>query len=63
MAKIKSELEAAYESLTKADRQIKNLLLERHQLNMVIDLLEAGNFIACGKLDEAREFVRDFKSQ
>ena len=29
---------------------------------MIFDLLEAGGFIAEGKLDEAREFVRAFKS-
>jgi hypothetical protein len=58
---LQSELDATYKSLDKADRQIKNLLIERKQLQMTLELLEAGNFITEGKLAEAREFVQQFK--
>ena len=58
---MKEELEAAYKSIDKAENQVKNLLKERKQLQMTIQLLEAGGFITKGKLDEAREFIQTFK--
>lgn len=59
---LKKELEEAYKSLDKADRQIKNLLIECKQNQMVLELLETGGFITDGKLQEAREFVQTFKT-
>ena len=56
------ELEAAYKSLEKADRQIKNLLTERKQLHMTLALLETGGFIKDGKLEEAQGFSTTFNS-
>jgi len=61
-APVKTELEAAYESLEKSDRQIKNLLVERKQTQMVLEVLETAGYITNGKLEEAREFVRSFYS-
>lgn len=58
---LQDELDAAYKSLEKADRQVKNLLLERKQTAMILGLLETGGFIQEGKLEEAREFVQTFK--
>ena len=60
---LKAELDATQKSLTKADIQIKNLLVERKQQKMTIELLEAGGFITEGKLEQAREFIQQFKSQ
>jgi len=57
---LKNELEAAYKSLEKADRQIKNLLIERKQTQIVLEMLETANFITDNKLAEAREFVQTF---
>lgn len=59
---VKTELEAAYESLEKADRQIKNLLIERKQTQMILEMLETAGYIKDGKLEEAKEFVRSFYS-
>lgn len=59
---LQKELDDAYKSLDKADRQIKNLLIERKQLNMVLELLETAGFISEGKLQEAKEFVQTFKN-
>lgn len=59
---LKRELEEAYKSLDKADRQIKNLLIERKQTQMIFELLETAGFITEGKLQEAREFVQTFKT-
>jgi hypothetical protein len=59
---LERELEAAYKSLDKADRQIKNLLIERKQSQMILELLDTAGFIADGKLQEAREFVQTFKT-
>ena len=47
---LKKELAEAYKSLDKADRQIKNLLIERNQNQMILELLETAGFIADGKL-------------
>ncbi|MDF1830641.1 hypothetical protein [Cycloclasticus pugetii] len=58
---LKKELEEAYKSLEKADRQIKSLLIERKQSQMVMELLENAGFITDGKLQEARELVQTFK--
>lgn len=57
---LKAELEAAYKSLDKADRQIKNLLIERKQNNLILEMLESSGYIKDGKLEEAREFVNRF---
>lgn len=57
---LKKELEEAYKSLDKADRQIKSLLIERKQTQMIFELLETAGFITEGKLQEAREFVQTF---
>ena len=59
---LKTELEAAYESLERADAQIKNLLKERRQTQMVLEMLTTAGFIKDGKLEEAREFVQTFYS-
>lgn len=59
---LKKELEEAYKSLDKADRQIKSLLIERKQTQMIFELLETAGFITEGKLQEAREFVQTFKT-
>ncbi|NKI17390.1 hypothetical protein HCU74_08170 [Spongiibacter sp. KMU-166] len=59
---LEKELAEAYKSLDKADRQIKNLLIERKQNQMVLELLETAGFISEGKLQEAREFVQTFKT-
>ena len=58
---LQKELDDAYKSLEKSDRQMKNLLIERKQNQMVFDLLETAGFITDGKLQEAREFVQTFK--
>ena len=63
MSVSQNELDAAYKSLDKAENQIKNLLVERKQLHMTLELLEAAGFISGGKLQEAREFVQSFKSE
>jgi chorismate mutase len=57
---LKAELEAAYKSLDKADRQIQRLLVERKQNELVLGLLETAGFIAEGKLDEAKNIVDGF---
>jgi hypothetical protein len=54
------ELDAAYKNLDKADLQIKNLLKERKQNQMVLEMLETAGFITEDKLQEAREFVQTF---
>lgn len=59
---LEKDLAEAYKSLDKADRQIKNLLIERKQNQMLLELLETAGFIAEGKLQEAREFVQTFKT-
>jgi len=57
---LKEELTAAYRSLERADAQIKNLLKERKQTQMVIEMLTTAGFITDGKLEEARKFVGTF---
>lgn len=57
---LQEELQAAYKELDNADRQIKNLLLERKQQNMVVNLLDSGGFITEGKLEEAIAFSSSF---
>ena len=57
---LKEELTAAYKSLERADAQIKNLLKERKQTQMVIEMLTTAGFIPDGKLEEARKFVGTF---
>lgn len=59
---LQKELDDAYKSLDKADRQIKNLIIECKQLHMVLELLETAGFISEGKLQEAKEFVQTFKN-
>lgn len=59
---LKAELDAAYKSLDKADNQIKSLLKERRQTQMVFEMLTTAGFITEGKLEEAREFVQTFYS-
>ena len=59
---LKAELDAAYKSLEKADNQIKRLLKERRQTQMVLEMLTTAGFITEGKLEEAREFVQTFYS-
>lgn len=59
---LKVELNAAYESLEKADNQIKTLLKERKQTQMVLEMLTTAGFITDGKLEEARKFVQTFYS-
>ena len=56
----KKELEAAYASLEKAERQIKSLLLEKNKMFLTLEMLEKACFIKEGKLAEAREFVDTF---
>lgn len=56
----KKELEYAYKSLANADRQIKNLLLERKQAQLVLQMLESAGYIKAGKLEEAQQFVLAF---
>lgn len=58
---LNEELQAAYKNLDRKEDQIKNLLLERKQLHMTIELLETAGFIKEGKLEEARGFVSVFK--
>lgn len=57
---LQAELDAAYKKLDKADGQIKSLLIERKQNQMVLEMLESVGFIADGKLQEARDFVQSF---
>ena len=57
---LKAELDSAYKSLEKADSQIKNLLKERRQTQMILEMLTTAGFISDGKLEEAREFVQTF---
>jgi len=59
---LKRELESAYKLLEEKERQIKNLLIERKQNKMVMELLETAGFVKEGKLEEAKEFVRTFKT-
>lgn len=59
---LKAELDVAYKSLEKADNQIKRLLIERRQNQIVLEMLETAGFITEGKLAEAREFVQTFYS-
>jgi len=59
---LKRELESAYKLLEEKERQIKNLLIERKQNNMVMELLETAGFVKEGKLEEAKEFVQTFKT-
>ena len=59
---LKAELDEAYKSLERSDAQIKNLLKELRQTQMVIDMISAAGFIKDGKLEEAREFVQIFFS-
>ena len=62
MKSTKVELAEAYGKLARADRQIKNLLKERKQTQMVFELLSTAGFITEGKLKEARSFVGKFYS-
>ena len=57
---LKAELEAAYKSLNKAEHQIRRLLVERKQNQLVVVLLERAGFITEGKLDEAKNIVDGF---
>lgn len=57
---LKRELEAARENEARLERQIKNLLAERMQMQLTVELLETAGFIAPGKLEEARDFARTF---
>ena len=57
---LQAELDAAYKKLDQADSQIKKLLIERKQNQMVLEMLETAGFIADGKLQEARDFVQSF---
>lgn len=59
---IKTELEAAYKQLDKADQQIKNLLKERKQNQLIIEILETSGYITEGKLEKAINFVKSFYS-
>lgn len=59
---LEAELDAAYKSLEKAESQIKDLLRERRQTQMVLGMLTTAGFIKDGKLEEAREFVHTFYS-
>lgn len=56
----KAELEAAYKSLAKAESQIKNLLQERKQTQLIFQMLESAGYIKTGKLEEAQQFVWTF---
>jgi hypothetical protein len=56
----KTELEAAYKSLAKAEGQIKNLLEERKQSQLIFQMLESAGYIRAGKLEEAQQFVWRF---
>lgn len=58
---LNEELHAAYQNLDRKEECIKNLLIERKQLHMTIELLETAGFIEEGKLEEAREFIQTFK--
>jgi DNA replicative helicase MCM subunit Mcm2 (Cdc46/Mcm family) len=59
---LEEKLAAAHQNLEKADRQIEALLKELEKNQMVIEILEAAGFITEGKLQEALEFVRTFKT-
>lgn len=57
---LQAELDSAYKSLDKAERQIKILLIERRQNQIILQMLEAAGFISEGKLQEAKEFVQAY---
>ena len=56
------ELGEAYKSLEKAERKISNLLAERKQLLMTLNILDTAGFIKDGKLEEARGFSQAINS-
>jgi hypothetical protein len=59
---LQRELDAAYKKMDVYEHQIKNLLKERKQNQMVLQMLETADYIEQGKLEEAQELVRSFHS-
>jgi hypothetical protein len=58
----KKELEAAYEKLEKAEKQVSNLLIERRDTNRIIEVLKAAGFLTDEKLYQAREIIMGLDS-
>ena len=58
----KKELEAAYENLEKAEKQVSNLLIERRDTNRIIEVLKAAGFLTDEKLYQAREIIMGLDS-
>lgn len=57
---LKNELENAYKKLTEAEQRIKDLLVERNELQFVLQILQIAGFIQEGKLEEARQIAKTF---
>ena len=58
----KKELEAAYEKLEKAEKQVSNLLIERRDTNRILEVLKAAGFLTDEKLYQAREIIMGLDS-
>lgn len=58
----KKELEAAYENLEKAEKQVSNLLVERRDTNRILEVLKAAGFLTDEKLYQAREIIMGLDS-
>lgn len=55
---IEKELNDAYESLEKAEKQVSNLLIERREVIQVLEILKAAGFITDEKVSQAREIIQ-----
>ncbi len=58
----KKELEAAYEKLEKAEKQVGNLLIERRDTNRILEVLKAAGFLTDEKMHQAREIIMGLDS-
>ena len=54
---MKIELDAAYAKLEKAETQVSNLLIERRNTSMMIEVLKSAGFLTDEKLTQAREII------
>ena len=59
---LEKELCEAYEKLDKLEKQISNLLVERKDSAMILEVLKAAGFLNDEKLYQAREIIMGLDS-
>ena len=59
---LEKELYWAYEKLDKLEKQISNLLVERKDSAMILEVLKAAGFLNDEKLYQAREIIMGLDS-